>query len=133
MEPLTEAEIDLMRRNLTERQRAESERLQALRARAREDAARIVAHIAKEYQPTRIYQWGSLVRGEHFSDRSDIDIAVEGIGEPAVYFRLLAEGEKMTSFELDIVQLEHIEPAYADGIRNDGVVAYDGSSDTAEG
>jgi len=35
--------------------------------------------IVREYKPLRIYQWGSLLEDRHFSEISDIDIAVEGI------------------------------------------------------
>jgi predicted nucleotidyltransferase len=49
---------------------------------ARKDFDRIVDHIARTYRPKRIWQWGSLIDGHHFSERSDIDIAIEGIEDP---------------------------------------------------
>lgn len=41
------------------------------------------------------------------------------------YFRILADAERMTRFSLDIVEIEHVEPAYAEGIRKRGVVVYE--------
>ena len=60
--------------------RRHERRRKALRRRlqsAQEDAARIISAIAAQYRPLRIYQWGSLVHTERFSEISDIDIAVE--------------------------------------------------------
>lgn len=48
--------------------------------------------IIEHFNPVRIYQWGSLLDKKMFTDYSDIDIALEGIG----------------SIE-DIIELEKIE------------------------
>jgi predicted nucleotidyltransferase len=97
-----------------------------LREQAKQDADRIIALIVRGFRPARIYQWGSVVHPEHFAEYSDIDIAVEGLpGGAAEYFRLLAEAEKLTSFPLDIVELEHIELEFAELIRTYGVLRYE--------
>ena len=109
-----------MRENLArreaERQRGRAERLEAARA----DFDRVVAHIARVYAPTRIYQWGSLLDGEHFDERSDIDIALEGVTDAESFFALLADAEDLTTFTLDIVQLETIHEEFAKSIGADG-------------
>jgi predicted nucleotidyltransferase len=93
---------------------------------AKQDADRIIAMIVREFRPARIYQWGSIVHPEHFAEYSDVDIAVEGLpGGASEYFRLLAEAERLTSFPLDIVELEHIEPEFAELIRTYGVMRYE--------
>lgn len=42
-----------------------------------EDFDKIVDMLINEYNPKRIYQWGSLLEEKHFSKISDIDIAEE--------------------------------------------------------
>ena len=114
-----------MRRNLHRRILEKEGRVAALYEAAQRDAGAIIRHIAERYCPLRIYQWGSLVGGSHFSEMSDIDIAVEGIPDPAVFFQILADAEKMTTFPLDIVQMETIDPIFAEGIRKKGYCAYE--------
>jgi hypothetical protein len=63
-------------------QRREAARQRDLDARFRTawaDFDRIVEMIVREFAPLRIWQWGSLLHRRHFSGRSDIDIAVEGL------------------------------------------------------
>ena len=114
------------------RRRAEGRR--RLWEQATQDADRIIALIVREFRPARIYQWGSIVHPEHFAEYSDIDIAVEGLpGGAAEYFRLLAEAEELTSFPLDIVELEHIEPEFAELIRTYGVLRCDSAKGQGSG
>ena len=84
------------------------------------DFDRIVAMIAREFAPRRIWQWGSLLHRRHFSRRSDIDIAVEGLGSAERLFRLHARAEELTRLPLHIVELERIQPEYAHLIRTSG-------------
>jgi len=114
-----------MRRNLHRRILEKEARVDALYEAAKRDARTIIRHIADRYRPSRIYQWGSLVVGSHFSEMSDIDIAVEGIRDPATFFRIIADTEKMTNFPLDIIQMELIDPIFAEGIRKKGYCAYE--------
>jgi len=92
---------------------------------ARADAERIIAHIAGAYEPRRIWQWGSLLRPEHFNEMSDIDIAVEGIASAERWFALYGDAMRMTEFRLDLVQMERIEPEYRAAIMEHGRVAYE--------
>ncbi|TVR61902.1 MAG: nucleotidyltransferase domain-containing protein [Spirochaetaceae bacterium] len=126
MEPETDrTEIASMRRGYLKR-RAEYEAARAdLMERARSDAARIIAMIIREYRPLKVYQWGSLVQSDHFSERSDIDIAVEGITDPGVFFEMLGAAAEMTRFAVDLVQIETIHPRYADLIRRFGRLVYE--------
>ena len=75
--------------------------------------------------PPASYQWGSLLDGEHFDERSDIDIALEGVTDAAAFFALLADAENLTTFSLDIVQLETIHQEFAKSIRARGRVVYE--------
>jgi predicted nucleotidyltransferase len=80
--------------------------------------------IAK-YRPSRIYQWGSLLDRRRFWERSDIDIAIEGILKPSEFFELYGEADRLASLPLHLVALESIEPEYAETIRIQGRLVYD--------
>ena len=107
------------------RKRTEKERrLLELFQKANGDFKRIVAMIIEKYQPTRLYQWGSLLEHRQFREYSDIDIAVEGITEPEKVFALLDDADRMTEFPVDIVTLESIHPLHANHIRSKGKMIY---------
>ena len=105
-----------VRRRRDSRRTFLSERLET----ARRDRDAIVTEIARRYHPRRVYGWGSLVDGRHFSEMSDIDIALEGITDPVSLSAICGTAERMTTMSVDIVALEHVHPAYADFIRRRG-------------
>lgn len=106
----------------------QARRVEALRRRlrsAQRDAARIIAAIAAEYRPQRIYQWGSLVHTERFTEISDIDIAVEGIGcDEHLLSAIRSRADAMTDLHVDLVVMERLDPGRADLIRRFGAVAW---------
>ena len=114
---------DGLKRRLRD-QRADS---LVLHARAFKDFESILNMIVIDYHPKRIYQWGSLLHPDQFRDYSDIDIAIEGIVEPEAYFDMLGKAQSMTKFPVDIVQLEKIEPEFAESICKEGKVVYERS------
>ncbi len=81
--------------------------------------------IVNKYNPKKIYQWGSLLSKDKFSEISDIDIAVEGLPDAQTYFDLLADAEKLTSFPLDIVEMESIHELHKRMIIQKGVLIYE--------
>ncbi|WP_045222593.1 nucleotidyltransferase domain-containing protein [Desulfonatronum thioautotrophicum] len=101
--------------------------------RAADDAKRIIALIIDEFDPVAIYQWGSILDADAFTDISDIDIAVEGLDSAETFFALVAMAEKMTDFPLDIVEMEKVEPEYARLIRTYGRCAYRRDGQDMEG
>ena len=62
---------------------------------ARQDAESITAMIIEKYQPRQIIQWGSVLAPNHFSEASDIDLAIVGL-DTIEFMRLLADAEVMT-------------------------------------
>ena len=80
--------------------------------------------IISKYNPKKIIQWGSLLNEKKFSKISDIDIAIEGINKAGDYFKLLADAEKLTDIQLDIVQLEDIHPLHREMIEQKGKIMY---------
>jgi len=86
---------------------------------------RIVQMLIENYKPKRIYQWGSLLDKAHFSEISDIDIAVEGIKDAGAYFQLLAEAGEITDLPLDIVEMESIHILHKEMIMSKGKLIYE--------
>jgi predicted nucleotidyltransferase len=98
---------------------------------AQRDAGRIISVIAEEYRPRRIYQWGSLVHTERFSEMSDIDIAIEGMDcDERVLSSIRSQAELMTDLPVDLVVMERLEPGRANLIRRFGTVVWH-NGDTA--
>jgi predicted nucleotidyltransferase len=89
------------------------------------DFSAIVQMIISRYSPEKIVQWGSLLNSEQFDENSDIDIAIKGITDAERYFALLGDAMALTRFPLDIVQLEKIEPEFAELILSKGKIIYE--------
>ena len=81
--------------------------------------------IVDRYQPVRIYQWGSLLDRAKFRDYSDIDISVEGVNDPELFFKMFGEAEKMTTFSLDLLDHGKLAPEFAQIIQRKGVLVYE--------
>lgn len=112
-------------RYLREREAEEQKALDQRFAAMCQDAAKIIDAIAESAQPLRIYQWGSLLVRRRFRSYSDIDIAVEGIEDPVAWSAVEKLAWEATDFPIDLVQLEHIEPEYAELIRRKGRAVYE--------
>lgn len=97
-------------------------------AAAWDDFRRIVHLLVRDFAPRRIYQWGSLLHREQFTEWSDVDVALEGLGSAERLFAAYAAASNLTRFPLDLVEMEHIEPEFAHLIRLKGVVVYDRDS-----
>ena len=92
---------------------------------AEKDFTKIVDYLISEFNPKRIYQWGSLLYPERFSEISDIDIAVEVDLLPEEFFRMLIEVDDMTDLPVDLVEIDKIHPHYADTILTYGKLIYE--------
>lgn len=112
---------DFLRNKEMERSRSLDERF----AQASYDFGRLVDMMVEKFNPRRIYQWGSLLDREKFSEISDIDIAVEGLSGPEEFFALLGEALPLTDFPLDIVEIEKVGDDNARYIREYGRMIYE--------
>jgi predicted nucleotidyltransferase len=119
-----EFDYESAREFLRQKERRRQKLLDARFARAWEDFHRIAETIWQKYHPDAIYQWGSLLDRNQFSEISDIDIALEGRMTAERYFALLADTEGMTDLPLDIVELAKVHPAHAEAIRTRGRRVY---------
>lgn len=109
---------------LSRRERVRQERLDARFRAAWRDFDRIVSYIVAEHRPKGIWQWGSLLDRRKFSDISDLDIAIEGLGSASELFQIVARAEELTDFPLDIVELEKIAPEFRELIKRKGRLVY---------
>jgi predicted nucleotidyltransferase len=125
MATLTNQELHTMRKNLQTRFREREIQRIVLLDLARDNFTQIVKMIIEKYHPKRIYQWGSLIDGRHFTERSDIDIAIEGITSAEQFFAILGEAEKLTNFPIDLVQMESVHALHAESIRRKGKIVYE--------
>lgn len=118
-------DVKAARETLERRERERKKRLLRRWETADADARKIIAHIVKHFRPARVWQWGSVLRKERFSEISDIDIAVEGLDSAEAFLRLLGECQAMTEFDLDVIELEKIEPGFAELIKSQGKLVYE--------
>ncbi|WP_017293680.1 nucleotidyltransferase family protein [Geminocystis herdmanii] len=95
----------------------------ALWQQAQQDAEYIIMMIINKYTPKRIIQWGSVLESKHFSEASDIDIAVEGINS-IEFMRLLKEAEDMTNFSLDLIRWENVDGSFQKILLRKGKIVY---------
>jgi predicted nucleotidyltransferase len=79
---------------------------------ARQAAAHLYAQGASS-----VWLFGSLARGRPQDDRSDIDLAVEGL-PPDRYYRLVSELDHLVHCPVDLVEFENASPRLRAQIEN---------------
>ena len=118
-------DLDRVRAFLADKERRRRLAVDERYARATRDARAIVSEIAAQVNPRRIYQWGSLLNRDRFSEISDLDIAVEGVSGPAEFFRILGIAMNGTTLPVDIVELEEVPADVAERIRKQGALVHE--------
>ncbi len=113
------------RKNLKNRRDELKREREKLFYKAAADSKDIIKMIINDYNPKRICQWDSLLEIKMFTDYSDIDIALEGIGSIKEIIELEKRAEGMTEFSLDIVELEKIPSEYSEIIRSKGKLIHE--------
>lgn len=120
-------DLDRARAFQAEKERRRRARIDARFEQATRDARAIVAAVAEQVNPRRIYQWGSLLDRSRFSEISDIDLAVEGLRGPAEFFRTLGIAMEGTTLPVDVIELEKVPEDIAERIRTRGAVVHERS------
>jgi len=92
-----------------ERKKREEEKMKLLAQKALKEAKRVAEVLRERYGVRRAVLFGSLAKylrgtGE-FTERSDIDLAVEGLPKEK-YFKVLSEINRLSEFEIDLIDLE---------------------------
>lgn len=98
---------------LTAEQEAERE--------AKIDLARRVAHmLRKKYAASRVILFGSLAHQAWYHDKSDIDLAVEGLGE--LYFKAWGDAEQIVNGrKIDLIDMEMASDSLRKAIERKGI------------
>lgn len=106
---------------LVARERQRRRRLHRRALQAMEAARQAAALLRQHYKVTRVRVFGSVLRPERFHERSDIDLAVEGLPAEA-YLRAwaLLNGPGI-EFEIDLVTPEECRPAIWESVEREGV------------
>ena len=117
-------DINAARRFQQNKLKKQQEKLGKKFEQATKDFNAICEMIIRDFQPEKIYQWGSLLDRSKFSAISDIDIAVVGIKDARKYFQLLKKAQDLTDFPVDIIQLEKIHPLHREMILKKGIEIY---------
>jgi len=106
-----------------ERRRREAEQSRRERIRVARQTAEICSRLLVDrFGARKVYLFGSLASGRMPHERSDIDLAVEGLAPGGVYWRALAELWKCLppGIQLDLVPIEDAEPGLAERIFKEG-------------
>ncbi|GBF33184.1 hypothetical protein DCCM_2283 [Desulfocucumis palustris] len=116
-----QAYVENLRRAWQKRTMQKQENMARLRQDALQKAAAAAAYLKEKYKVTAVYLYGSLVWGKHFSNRSDIDLLVEGFPAERDYWRMLVELEGIAEpLEINIVLGENAKPGLREKARKEG-------------
>lgn len=121
----TPEELDRCRKFLQDKLSSRTRTIDESYDRAVADFNRMSAFIIAKYNPKRIWQWGSLLNRKHFSEISDIDIALEGLRSIDEYAAIVADLSSMTTFPVDVVEIERIGSKNAHHIQTYGRLVYE--------
>jgi len=94
---------------------------QARRVRAWESARRAAEVLRTRFGATRVIAFGSLIDSGMFHERSDIDLAVQGI-PPDKFFQAVAAALGASEFEVDLVDLDVCPAQMRDKVLGEGVL-----------
>jgi predicted nucleotidyltransferase len=76
-------------------------------ARARDEAKKVAQRLVREFDANRVYLFGSLAEGGRFQERSDVDLAVEGI-PPERFFKAWAAVSHSSDVSIELVDLDEV-------------------------
>lgn len=110
------------------RKRLDDERFNRLirMSELQEKAAKCTSYLIQKYHVKRVYLFGSLVHDRLFHDRSDIDLAVEGLPSSVYFSAVTALWEiDPPDASVDLIPLEDIDESFKDRIIIEGKLLYE--------
>jgi len=89
-------------------------------------AQRCARLLYQKYGVDKVYLFGSLAKAETFHQKSDIDLAVEGLPSQ-FYFKALAEiwHELPSGMELDLIPLEDADAEFYKKVLEEGILLHE--------
>lgn len=119
---LSVKEIQQYREFYKEQEKKKKEKLLQRYHKAWSIARKAAKILYQEYQAQKVVVFGSLRGTEHFSEWSDIDIAVWGI-KPELYFKAVARIISLSPiFKIDIVDPDDCQESLKEIIEKEGIV-----------
>jgi len=107
------AEVAEYKRDWRERATREAARRCELASRARVEARHVAHVLVREFGASRVYLFGSLAQEGQFHERSDVDLAVEGLA-PERFFKAWAAAGACSDVPIELVDLDEVgEPMRA--------------------
>nr|HID13681.1 nucleotidyltransferase domain-containing protein [Anaerolineae bacterium] len=125
---MVEAEVAEYRRYWHERAAREAARRHAVALRARAEARRVAQMLVREFGASRVYLFGSLAREGRFHERSDVDLAVEGIA-PERFFKAWAAADAHSGVPIELVDMDEVGEAMRTLILEYGELLCDADTD----
>ncbi len=118
---LTPSEKEMYRRGVRRRDQMESRARQERQEHALRVARKAAELLKASFGATRVLLFGSLATRAWFHDRSDVDLAVEGL-KARDFWRADCRLEEIgDGFEIDLVDLSTAPRALSEAIRRDGL------------
>jgi predicted nucleotidyltransferase len=125
---MAEARADEYKRHWRERAEQEAARRCKLAAEARTEAERAAQVLVRQFQANRVYLFGSLAQDGRFQERSDVDLAVEGIA-PERFFKAWAAASGHSSVPIELVDLDEVGEPMRKMILEHGELLCDAGAD----
>lgn len=110
------------------RQRTEQERQkrEAMAVEARAETRKLAELLIQKFGATKVYLFGSLIRPGAFHERSDIDLAAEGIAPDQLFQASVALARACDyRYRVELVALEMVREGMRQRILAEGVLLYD--------
>lgn len=118
---LTPESLQIYAATLRARTDERRQRRECRRRRAWDLAREAAALLRDQYGAHDVWVFGSLLDSEHFTEHSDIDMAVGGLDQ-MVHLEALGRLLGLSpEFEFDLVDLEHCPPTLREAVDRTGV------------
>jgi len=104
---MIEAEVTEYKKYWRERAEREAARRRKLAAEARDQAKQVAQMLVREFDASRVYLFGSLAEDGRFQERSDVDLAAEGIA-PERFFKAWAAAGRHSHLCVEVVNLDEV-------------------------
>jgi predicted nucleotidyltransferase len=124
---MTEVEVAEYRKFWRERAAREAARQRELASQARAEAIRVAEVLVRDFGATRVYLFGSLLQEGRFHERSDVDLAVEGIA-PERFFKTWAAVGADVRVPIELVDIDEVGETMRELILEHGELLCDASA-----
>jgi predicted nucleotidyltransferase len=104
---MTKAEVAEYRTYWRERAEREAAHRLELASKAHAEARRVAQMLVHDFGARRVYLFGSLAREGRFHERSDVDLAVDGIA-PGRFFKAWAAAGAHANVPIELVDMDEV-------------------------